>query len=397
MRIDLWHNILWSRYKGAVFAQLDLLCRELDHSLNVLQIAKTDSDRALLSPVDHSVHTYPYELLFEDNYSNVPLGKMIWETTRRVFASRADVVLLAGYDRPEYIAQLLIAKLKGRKVGVFCDSTLYDRPQTMAKRLVKTAFFGLCDGVFCYGERSAQFIESHGVRPGKIFIRVQSTLPLAQLSRDEILARRTSVRARPPHFAYVGRLSAEKSLPFLLDAFARYLSANPEARLTLVGAGPLKAELERRSAELGVAAEVTFAGSLSGPALADAILDATALVLPSRSEPWGLVVNEALALGVPVLVSHRCGCVPELVVDGKTGYAVRHGDVADFAEKMAQVADDVRGDDALAGRCLDHIAPFNSRASALGILKGCESLFGGKSMGTDAGPRIAERTPLHRA
>ena len=102
--------------------------------------------------------------------------------------------------------------------------------------------------------------------------------------------------------------------------------------LVLVGGGPQDDLLRRRAQATD---GIVFAGFQQADRLADYYASASCLVLPSLSETWGLVVNEAMAAGLPVLVSHRCGCVPELVRQGWNGYVCDPLDVAGMARAMA--------------------------------------------------------------
>ena len=91
--------------------------------------------------------------------------------------------------------------------------------------------------------------------------------------------------------------------------------------LLIVGDGPLKPELEQMSRELGLTGRVHFRGYLSADAMAPFYALASAFILASSySEQWGLVVNEAMSAGTPVLVSRVCGSAADLVVDGETGF-----------------------------------------------------------------------------
>ena len=105
----------------------------------------------------------------------------------------------------------------------------------------------------------------------------------------------------------------------------------------------------------------------------------SALVLPSRREPWGLVVNEALSYGCPVVVSEVCGCIPELVVDGVTGYAFPAGDTAALRDSMLRVIS--LNEDRLntAKRCMEVISKYTPERAAVEILKGCNQILVGKS------------------
>jgi glycosyltransferase involved in cell wall biosynthesis len=127
-----------------------------------------------------------------------------------------------------------------------------------------------------------------------------------------------------PFFAAVARFSPEKNLPALLDAYASY-AARGVGRgdvpwpLVVCGSGPLDAEIRAR-ADRVAKGQVVFPGFLGYDELPEVYQRAGCFVLPSISEPWGLVVNEAMAAGTPVLVSDRCGCAPDLVRSGENGF-----------------------------------------------------------------------------
>ena len=108
--------------------------------------------------------------------------------------------------------------------------------------------------------------------------------------------------------------------------------------LLIVGSGVLEAELRAYSAERHL--PVRFAGFLNQTEIPRAYAAADALVLPSGSETWGLVVNEAMASGIPAVVSDRVGCREDLVDEGETGYSFPMGETGELADRLARLASD---------------------------------------------------------
>jgi glycosyltransferase involved in cell wall biosynthesis len=106
------------------------------------------------------------------------------------------------------------------------------------------------------------------------------------------------------------------------------------------------------------------------------LMSSTALILPSHSEPWGLVINEALSYGCPVVVSDACGCVPDLVLNGRTGYSFDMGDVPQLTESMLQIAEWSADRVQVAKRCLDVISDYTPERAASQILDGCLRIAG---------------------
>jgi glycosyltransferase involved in cell wall biosynthesis len=193
---------------------------------------------------------------------------------------------------------------------------------------------------------------------------------------------------------YVGRLAREKSVPTLLHAFTDVSTRRPESRLTIVGSGPERVELEALAEQLGIGHATRFAGALDGERLAAEYATASCLVLPSASEPWGLVVNEALHYGCPVIASNRCGCVPELVHDGDTGYVFEAGEATDLAAKVLAAVDLFAPVLDVALRCQATVAPFTPEAAARNILDGCRHAAGPAPASAPRGQRPRTRSML---
>src|SRR5258708_30075428 len=97
-----------------------------------------------------SQHRYPLTLVFRGAYEDVSSWRMAFRLFIIVLRSQADLVVLPGYHRIEYWAQLAAAILRGLRRGVFCDSTAFDNRPTLPQRVAKIIFFWACHGYFCY-------------------------------------------------------------------------------------------------------------------------------------------------------------------------------------------------------------------------------------------------------
>ena len=223
---------------------------------------------------------------------------------------------------------------------------------------------------------------SYGVSESKIAYRCQAAALPRSYNEANVLVHYESggrPRADEPHFVYVGRLSLEKGLDDLFDAFSAVHKTNPKARLDLVGSGPLAATLKSQVTALGIGDAVAFLGTKSLDEISLMYLNRTALVLPSHSEPWGLVVNESLSYGCPVVVSNACGCMPDLVLDGWTGYSFEVGNVEALASAMRSVVENSNDRLVVARKCLEVISNYTPERAATQILDGCLRMAGGKA------------------
>jgi glycosyltransferase involved in cell wall biosynthesis len=370
--VTIFHNVVWSRHKGSVFSALHAISAAGSIRYSVVQIAETEHFRVGFSDVDYSFHRYPMRKLFDGCYEDVPTWKLVTRLTWEVLKSKSELVVLPGYHRPEYWAMLLACIVTGKRRAVFCDSTARDRPKRLITTVPKRTFFALCDGYFGFGQRSREYLMSLGAKQDKIFEPCQAAALPQSFSAERAFAERAHARrGGGPVFLYVGRLSEEKGIVTLLDAFANVKQRIHDATLRLVGTGAMRDALDARIAELGLTDAVHFAGSLQDEPLSREYYGASCLVLPSRSEPWGLVVNEALAHGCPAVVSESCGCVPELVVNGVSGYTFPAGDVAALTRTLLMALEAFADADETARHCMDIVRRFDPPAAAANIARGC--------------------------
>ena len=375
-QVSIYHNILWPKYKGAVLSAVFAQRGEYQLQTRFVHIAETEKQRALLGAVDLSYHTYPYRLLFRGPFGAVPAYRRFMALLTDLLRNSSELVILPGYHRFEYWAMLSACMLLGRKRAVFCDSTVNDQPKNRLKDAAKSWFFGRCHRIFCYGTRSMEYVASYGVKASKITIHVQAAaLPHEYDASEVVRFYENNLLIQNPRFLYVGRLSQEKGLIDLLEAFRNARQQMSDATLDLVGAGVLAADLQARANELGLASALTIHGTKTIAEIAAMLMTSTALVLPSHSEPWGLVVNEALSYGCPVVVSDICGCVPELVLDGNTGVAFPVGNIDRLCDALLSITRLPGSRLDIAKRCLNVMTRFTPERAAAEILKGCVQIL----------------------
>lgn len=314
--VRIYHNSMWARYKGAIFAKIFALHGEFNLNVAFVHVAETSDGREVFGPPDLSYHSYPHQFLFKGS-DRIPAYKLAIALVRDILRNKSELVVIPGYHRIEYWAMLWACMALGRKRAVFCDSTANDNPKIRFKEIAKSFFFRHCQGFFCYGIRSKEYIQSYGVDPRLIYSPCQAAALPHDYSATAILRRYQASNQRDgesPTFLFVGRLSQEKGLDDLLAAFRRIHERLPKAKLLLAGPGSERDRLQSQVMAWGLEASVGFLGNQTPDHIGELLEISTAMVLPSHREPWGLVVNEALSYGCPVVVSDICGCTPELVL-----------------------------------------------------------------------------------
>jgi hypothetical protein len=378
MRIAIYHKSLWPKYKGAVFSSVHRLGQQRGVQVTFTHVAETDEIRLALGGVDLSYHEYPFRVLIQGSYEDASTFRRVASLMRDVLGQSCDLVVLPGYDRIENWAMLLVCMFLRRKRAVFCDSTSYDNPAVPWKSWAKRFFFSRCHGFIGYGQRTREYLVSLGAREHDVVVPCVAPALPHDYDADGVLAHYERQRPddlQPPRFLYVGRLAMEKGLMDLLDAYAALRAAMPAARLDLVGEGAAREQLDRRLRALGLEQAVTFHGTLRLEQIAPLYMRSVALVLPSHREPWGLVANEALSYGCPVVVSDRCGCLPELLVSGVTGYGFEAGSVTGLAEAMRNVLRLSSDRRLTAGQCIRVARQLTPERAARRLLDGCMQLL----------------------
>ncbi len=236
--------------------------------------------------------------------------------------------------------------------------------------------FSVC---FAVGTWSAQYYRHYGVPDHRIVLSphcVDNTR--LQLQSVQLRTERSQLRdAWGIHqdefvFAFVGKMISLKQISDLIMALAELRESRPELKLRglLAGDGPLRSELEKLAARLNV--PTTFTSFLNQSEVAKAYVAADCLVLSSRSETWGLVVNEALACGLPCIVSDKVGCGVDLIVPGVNGLIYPQSNVPRLAERLAVVAGGELRLNCGDKRVRELLLKFSPDRAAQGILRGME-------------------------
>ncbi len=247
-------------------------------------------------------------------------------------------VFLCNYERPTTWLLAVWLRARGARIWLMFDSTRADKPRRRGRERLKRIALAPYHGGLVSGRASRAYLHALGLRARPIATGYD-TLSVARV-RDEADAPPApdGVPFDARAFLIVARCVPEKNLAAALDAYAEYAHAAhgngraPRA-LWLCGDGPDRPALERWAGALGLT-RCRFLGFRQPAEVARLLAHALALVLPSRSEPWGLVANEALALGVPVLVSNRAGCAHDLVRDGVNGRVLGPDQPGAWAEAL---------------------------------------------------------------
>ncbi len=261
-----------------------------------------------------------------------------------------DVVWVHGYATANQLHAIVAAKSLGIPVLVRAESWLGDRPRGGPKRAAKKLFFAglrhLVDAVLVTGTPNRAYWEHSLGADFPMFLMpyavdnawFQQESARAAERRDEL---RQELQLQPgrPVILFASKLQERKRCADLIAAYARMASGpgqKPFPALVIVGDGVERAALEAQAAATGCQ-HIRFAGFRNQSELPRFFDLATVFVLPSRHEPWGLIVNEVMNAGRAVLVSDEVGSNFDLVTDGVEGCVFPAGDVDALAAALRRV------------------------------------------------------------
>jgi glycosyltransferase involved in cell wall biosynthesis len=280
-----------------------------------------------------------------------------------------DIIVIGGFHHPTSFAALLYGRTRNRKVVLWSESTPFDmRPSSAIRDYLKRWFVARCDAFLVPGTAARSYIVSLGADPSAVFTAPNAidVASFEHAAEETALTPRSRREALPPFCVlFVGRLSPEKGLPMLIEAIASLQLQGRRLGLVAVGEGDSAEDYIRKAEDDLAVDSVLFTGQLKPAELAAWYRAADVLVLPSSSEPWGFVVNEAMAFGLPVICSSRVGAAYDLIIDGETGFVCESEN--DYARAIARLMDSPAERERIAEAASTVIRSFTPEAAADGF------------------------------
>ena len=276
-----------------------------------------------------------------EDYEAIGPARRLWAQFRALRRCRMVLVGI-GYNEPDVIALSWLLRLCGVRVVAFSESKVDDFPRRAGLELAKALILAPYSAAIVGAQRHIEYFRYLGFRKRPVLPGYDTVkLDRVRAMGGGVLAP-DGVRYADRHFIFIGRFVAKKNLSGLVAGYAAYAQvAGPATRrLVLVGAGPHEAAIRAQVEQFGIGALVDFPGFLSAEAVARQLAGSLALVLVSKVEQWGLVVNEALAFGLPAIVSSAVGASDVLVRNLVNGFVIEPGSIQGLATALHAMASD---------------------------------------------------------
>ena len=294
---------------------------------------------------------------------------------------RFDAFVVHGWASRSYWQAIAACRRTGTPVLVRGDSqlrTARSRLRRALKYLLYRGFIPRFDAYLVVGERAREYLAHYGADPRRMFFsphavdnRFFGERADAARAHREALRDRWGLPKNAVVFLFSGKLIDKKRPGDFVRAVAAIAGRDREIWGLVVGDGALRGPLEAATGER--AAPIRFAGFLNQTAMPEAYAVSDALVLPSDGgETWGLVVNEAMASGLPAVVSDAVGCGPDLVRTGETGQVFPCGDAGALAARLGELAADRAGLAAMGAAARRHVQGYSLERAAEAVVAAVE-------------------------
>jgi glycosyltransferase involved in cell wall biosynthesis len=368
-RLALLTEII-SPYRIPLF---NALARDPDVSLDVIFFSETDPNLRQWLVYKDDLH-FRYQVLPSWRRRlgkfNVLLNRKVADALNQ---ARPEAIICGGYSYLASWQALWWASSRNIPFLLWSESNVQDaRKGHLPVEVLKQEFLRRCTGFVVPGQSARDYLLTKKIREERIFIApnaVDNDLfgSLSAVARREANANRRKLGLPERYVLFVGRLVPEKGVFDLLRAYADLEERiRQELGLVFVGDGPARHELQNQASEISIG-KIMFVGFAHREQLPSYYALAEMLVLPTYTDPWGLVVNEAMACGLPVIVTNVAGCVRDLVREGWNGLLVPPRNMASLSSAIRDLGVHPELRATMGTRATSHIANFSPQQWSVSI------------------------------
>jgi len=255
------------------------------------------------------------------------------------------VAMIPGWGTPASLIALEWCLQNKRRAIVMSESNAFDHERSALREAIKRIVVSLFSAGLAGGQLQKEYLITLGLLRERVFTGYD-VVDNDHFEQGAIEVRSQREEARKEYglpenyFLASARFVPKKNLRRLMEGYAFYrkLAGTNHWKLVLLGDGPLRAELVTLRHKLDLVGDIILPGFIQYPELPAYYALAGAFVHASTTEQWGLVVNEAMATDLPVIVSNRCGCVRDLVAEGKNGFTFDPGSFESLGKLMLDMS-----------------------------------------------------------
>lgn len=342
-----WHiAVLWQRflpYHIARIRRLQERCSALGYRLTAIEVAAQENSYGFARNDFQGEYLEYLCCLPGANYHECQPDQINASVLNVLNDLEPDLVFSPATAFPEGMAAVMYRISSGNRLVLMDDAWEGTDRRGLLTKAVKRLIHRNVDGVFVPAVSHLPYYMGLGFRQEQVIFGVD-VVDNAYFAEGAVKCGLAAATVRESHdlsknyFLFVGRFIRKKGVEHLIEAYRRYRLCAEKSPwdLVLVGSGPQMNAFQESVLDIP---GIHFVGPKFGDDLRTYYALARAAIIPSILDQWGLVVNEALASGLPVIVSRGCGAARSLVFEGQNGWTFEPGDVDELARLMASLAE----------------------------------------------------------
>ena len=333
----------------------ELIAQRFHHNYTVIYCAEIEADREW----EFNLGNYKKIFLSKYNKDTVHNNRRIWGELKKI---NPDVVITDGFY-PTMLYGFSWCILNNKKHLVFTDGTLKSEIQlSIIHKLVRKIVFSRTQAFIGVSEGSRELYKSYDIKNDRFF--------RSYLCVDNSQFIKTPFAEKKYELMFSARF-IELKLPFFFIEIARQVKETlGYCRVLLLGSGVLKEEILRKLDEYGI--EYDYPGFVENKSLPEYYAKAKIFLFPTQNDTWGVVVNEAMAAGLPVITCENAGVAHDLVIHEQTGYILPvEKDI--WAEKVVSILKDQTLYEKLSANACQHVQQYNFQNAAKGVIEAIQS------------------------
>jgi glycosyltransferase involved in cell wall biosynthesis len=285
---------------------------------------------------------YKYTFL-KNNKKNSPYNFFFNSSgIKSIVKKKFDKIIILGWNNIFYLKIFFWSVYYSSKIIVRSENNLCKKQNFIIKifkEVIFRFFFKIIDSFISIGTLNKKFYEHYGVKKKKIFNAPYSVderfFKKIKIKNKNRWKKNNNIPTKSKIFLFVGKLIKRKNVSDLIKV-ANDKKLHRRAYLLIVGDGPLKKEFINIINDL-MLNNITILGFKNQKELRFYYSLADTLILPSEYETWGLVINEAMSAGLPCIVSNTCGAAKDMIVQYKTGFSYKNGNIDQLIRLMNSV------------------------------------------------------------
>jgi 1,2-diacylglycerol 3-alpha-glucosyltransferase len=366
-------GILFSSYGPYHIARVEGLLKHPDiipQQITAIELARTQEEYPWVTKIT-DLDCPVISIISDQTLEKTNIIKLLIKIYQILNQVNPSTVAIAGYFQPSMLFTLAWCHWHNKAPVLLSETTEDDTQRSWWREIIKSWIIKKYKSALVGGKPHRRYLIKLGMPSEAIFLGYDV------VGNDTFSPDKLKHLLKPiekPYFLAINRFIAKKNLAFLISSYANYhkLAGDNAWDLVLCGDGELRPEIEKQIVDLGLKNNIHLPGFLQQDTLLPYFAHAGCFIHASVQEQWGLVVNEAMAAGLPVLVSKHCGCFEDLVIENVNGFGFDPTNSQELTDLMLKISSPDMDLEKIGKAALEHIQNISPEYFAQGLIQAAE-------------------------